>query len=205
MASVISPYGFRPVGTLTGPYNGQIRKYKISGNSTNTIFTGDLVSYDGTNAGCVVREAGTSTSKPLGVFMGCEFTNPSTSQLVQSPFWPNNGATDAYAFVADNPFLVMQVQSAGSVALTNYNKNVAISTYAAGDTKYGISKVTVGASPATTGSLPLRIIGFVNGPDSAPGDLYTDLLVTFNIGSHVAGTTGIQVGQGHALLIGAGI
>lgn len=205
MASVASPYGFRPVGTLTGPYNGQIRKYKISGNSTNTIFQGDLVSYDGTNAGCVVREAGTATSKPLGVFMGCEFTNPTTNQFLQSPYWPNNGATDAYAFVADNPWLVMQVQSAGSVALTNFNKNVAISTYAAGSTLTGISRVTVGSSPATTGTLPLRIIGFVNGPDSAAGDSFTDLLVTFNTGSHVTGTTGIQVGQGHALLIGAGI
>lgn len=205
MASVASPYGFRPVGTLTGPYNGQIRRYRISSASTNTIFQGDLVSYDATNAGCVVREAGTATSKPLGVFMGCEFTNPTTGQLLQSPFWPNTGATDAIAFVADNPFLVMQVQSAGSVAATNWNKNVAISTYVAGDTRFGISKVTVGSSPAVTGSLPLRIIGFVNGPDSAPGDLFTDLLVTFNIGSHVAGTTGIQVGQGHALLIGAGI
>lgn len=205
MASTQSPYGFRPVGTLTGPYNGQIRRYRISSASTNTIFTGDLVSYDATNAGCVVREAGTATSKPLGVFMGCEFTNPTTGQLLQSPYWPNNGATDAIAFVADNPFLVMQVQSAGSVAATNWNKNVAISTYVAGDVKFGISKVTVGASPTTTGSLPLRIIGFVNGPDSVPGDSYTDLLVTFNIGSHVAGTTGIQVGQGHALLIGAGI
>ncbi len=180
MAAVASPYGFRPVGTLTGPYNAQFRKMKIASGAASSIFTGDLVKCDAT--GTVVLENGTATALPVGVFMGCEFTNPTTGQKLQSPYWPGGTvAADAYAFVFDNPFGVFQVQANGAIAQADLFENIAIATYAAGDTKFGLSKVVVDAATnATTNTLPLKIIGFVDGPDSAPGDNFTDILVTYN-------------------------
>lgn len=180
MASVASPYGFRPVGTLTGPYNAQFRKVKIASGYATAIFTGDLVKCETT--GTVILENGTATALPVGVFMGCEYTNPVTGQLLQSPYWPaSTVAADAYAFVFDNPFAVLQVQASGAIDQIDLFENIAISTYAAGDTKFGLSKVTVNhTTNATTNTLPLKIIGFVDGPDSRPGDAYTDILVTYN-------------------------
>lgn len=183
MSSTATPYGFKPVGVLTGPYNAQFRKFKIASGYATAIYTGDLV--EPVNDGTVALENGTTAATPLGVFMGCEYTNPVTGQKLQSPYWPaSTVASDAYAFVFDNPFGVLQVQSAGSIAQTSLFNNVAISTYAAGSSAFGISRVTVGSSPATTNTLPFRIIGFVEGPDSAVGDAFTDLLVTYNFGMH---------------------
>jgi hypothetical protein len=198
MAGSATPYGFKPVGTLTGPYNGQFRKYKIAASSA-AIYQGDVVKC--VNDGTVTVDTGTTTAKPLGIFMGCEFTNPTTNQFVQSAYWPNNAATDAYAFVADNPFLVMQVQAAGPLTQTHCFNNVAISTYVAGSSTFGISRVTVGTTPATTGTLPVRIIGFVNGPDSVIGDAFTDVLVCWNL---IAQTT-FDGTTGHALFSAVGI
>ena len=180
MASVASPYGFRPVGVLTGPYNAQFRKVKIASGYATAIYTGDLVRCETT--GTVILENGTSTALPVGVFMGCEYTNPITGQKLQSPYWPaSTVAADAYAFVFDNPFGVLQVQANGAIPQADLFENIAISTYLAGDAKFGLSKVTVDAGTnAITNTLPLKIIGFVDGPDSAPGDAYTDILVTYN-------------------------
>lgn len=180
MASVASPYGFRPVGTLTGPYNAQFRKIKIASGYGTSIFSGDLVKCETT--GTVILENGTTTALPVGVFMGCEYTNPVTGQLLQSPYWPaSTVAADAYAFVFDNPFAVLQVQADGAIAQADLFENIAIAGYVAGDTKFGLSKVKVdSAQNAVTNTLPLKIIGFVDGPDSRPGDAFTDILVTYN-------------------------
>jgi hypothetical protein len=37
----------------------------------------------------------------------------------------------------------------------------------------------------------VKIIDFVDGPDSAVGDDYTDVLVMFNVGHQLLNTTGI--------------
>jgi hypothetical protein len=62
----------------------------------------------------------------------------------------------------------------------------------AGSTAIGTSKNTVGISTAaTTATLPLKIVDFVDGPDSAVGDEFTDVLVMFNVGHQLLNTTGI--------------
>lgn len=181
MASVASPYGFKPVGTLTGPYNAQFRQMKIADGYTTAIFSGDLVKCETT--GTVILENGTATALPVGVFMGCEYTVTATGQRVQAPYWPGSGGTDIVAYVFDNPFGVLQVQANGAIAQADQFENIAITTRPnpGGSVATGISRVTVDAATnATTNTLPLKIIGFVNGPESAPGDAFTDIIVTYN-------------------------
>jgi hypothetical protein len=48
-----------------------------------------------------------------------------------------------------------------------------------------------GSSIATTNTLPLRIIDFVDGPTSAVGDEFTDVIVKFNAGHQYSNTTGV--------------
>ena len=56
----------------------------------------------------------------------------------------------------------------------------------------GNSKNSVdGSTAATTATLPLKIIDFVDGPDSEVGDEFTDVLVMFNVGHQLLNTTGI--------------
>lgn len=186
MSATATPYGLRPVGTLTGPYNAQFRKFKIASGYATSIFTGDVVLP--VSDGSVAKDTGTATATPLGIFVGCEFTNPTTGQKLQAPYWPaSTVASDAVAFVVDNPYIVFQAQSAGSLAQTTLHNNVAL-VQNAGSTAFGLSRVTVGATPAVTATLPVRIIGFVDGPTSAVGDAFTDVLCIWNFGMHVYNT-----------------
>jgi len=66
------------------------------------------------------------------------------------------------------------------------------SVQTAGSTSIGTSKNTVDISTtATTNTLPVRIIDFVDGPNSAVGDSYTDVIVKFNAGHLYDNTTGL--------------
>ena len=70
-------------------------------------------------------------------------------------------------------------------------KNVGV-IQTAGSSVFGISKNAIdGSTAATTNTLPLKIIDFVDGPDSAIGDSKTDVLVMFNVGHQLLNTTGI--------------
>jgi hypothetical protein len=65
-------------------------------------------------------------------------------------------------------------------------------TQTAGSTSIGTSKNTVDISTtATTNTLPIRIIDFVDGPNSTVGDSYTDVIVKFNVGHLYDNTTGL--------------
>jgi hypothetical protein len=76
------------------------------------------------------------------------------------------------------------------LAQTNLGNNAAI-VQTAGSTAIGTSKNSLNASTAdTTNTLPLRIVAFVDGPDSAVGDAYTDVIVKFN-NHQLTNTTGV--------------
>jgi hypothetical protein len=149
------------------------------------IFTGDFVKL--VNTGTVEKSDITTAivAGTCGIFMGCAYTDPTTGQFTHSAQWPaSNAATDAVAYVADDPDLLFQMQGDGAMTQTDLGNNAAaIST--AGSTAIGRSKNAVDAdSAATTNTLPLRVIDFVDGPDSAVGDAYTDVIMTYAPTSH---------------------
>jgi hypothetical protein len=88
------------------------------------------------------------------------------------------------AYVLDDPDAVFRMQANGSLAQTTLGNNIAV-TQTSGSTSIMRSKNSVTASSAaTTNTLPLRILEFMNGPDSAVGDAYTDVLLTYVSGMH---------------------
>ena len=129
---------------------------------------------------------------PIGVFLGCSYTDPSTGQTTFNQYYPaSTAADDIMAYVASDPFLIMQMQSDEALDQDDLGKNVAV-IQTAGSTSIGTSKNAVDGSTAnTTNTLPLKIIDFVDGPDSAIGDAKTDVLVMFNVGHQLLNATGI--------------
>jgi len=76
------------------------------------------------------------------------------------------------------------MQSDEALIQSDLGNNVGV-VQTAGSTDIGRSKNALdGSTAATTATLPLRIVEFVNGPDSAVGDAFTDALVFFNFGDH---------------------
>ena len=194
MASTASPMGARPVGSLvSAAYNAKITHYKINNAYGTDIFYGDFVKWADNNPNTTIqKDTGTTSLTPIGVFLGCSYTDPSTGQTTFNQYYPaSTAADDIMAYVASDPFLIMQMQSDEALDQDDLGKNVAV-VQTAGSTSIGTSKNAVDGSTAnTTNTLPLKIIDFVDGPDSAIGDAKTDVLVMFNVGHQLLNATGI--------------
>ena len=194
MASSATPMGARPVSSLVScAYNAKITHYKIKNAYGTSIFYGDFVKWADDNPNTTIqKDTGTATLTPIGVFLGCAYTDPTTGQFTTNQFYPASiAADDIVAYVASDPFVVMQMQSDETLGQDDLGKNVAV-VQTAGSTSIGTSRNAIDGSTAnTTNTLPLKIIDFVDGPDSAIGDSYTDVLVMFNVGHQLLNTTGI--------------
>jgi hypothetical protein len=190
MANTATPYGLRPVNLVGGrAFAGATRKLPIESGYSTSIFFGDVVKM---SSGYIVKDTGTSTATPIGVFMGCSYMDATYGwtfrQMWTASTIPQANAQPALtvapqAFICDDPFAVFQIQANGSVALTQIGNNAAL-VQGSGSTTTGDSAVSANATTASTNTLPLRIIDFVRGPNSSPGDSYTDLLVQWNFGMH---------------------
>ena len=187
MATSATPNGAEPINTLSasGSYNGKVRHIKIASGYGTAIFYGDFVKL--VAAGTVEKAAVTTAvvAGTVGIFVGCSYTDPSTNQLTFNQQFPaSTAASDIMAYVVDDPKLVFKMQADEAIAQTGLGNNVsAVST--AGSTSIGRSKNALdGGSVATTNSLPLRVLEFVEGPNSTVGDAFTDCLVTYLPLSH---------------------
>jgi hypothetical protein len=192
MATTAAPYGFRPVNTIGGrPFSGSTRLMKIGSAYGTNIFNGDIVSVN--SSGNIIKVTatgadGTTNAFPagvIGIFLGCTYTDPNLKYKVFKQYWPSGTvATDAYAYVSDDPNVLYQAQANGSLDQTALGDNLCV-VQTAGSTITGDSAVALNASSINTSTfLPFRVVEFVNGPFSAVGDAYTDVIVRFNFGIH---------------------
>jgi hypothetical protein len=192
MATSAAPTGAEPVGTLSasGSFTGKVRHIKIASGYGTAIFYGDFVKL--VSSGTVEKDTGTTSLTPVGVFMGCSYTDPSTNQKTFNQTFPaSTAASDIMAYVLDDPNVLMLMQGDATLAQTTLGNNVAV-VQTAGSTTIGRSKNAVDSSTvATTNTLPLRIVDFVDGPTSTVGDAFTDVIVKFNVGHIYVNTTGI--------------
>ena len=193
MSSSATPYGARPVGTLSasGSFTGKVRHYGIASGYGTAIFYGDFVKL--VAAGTVEKDTGTTSLTPVGIFLGVSYTDPNTSQKTFSQFYPaSTAADDIQAYVLDDPNVLFEMQADGSAAVTNIGNNVAV-VQTAGSTSIGTSKNAIDISTAatTTATLPVRIVDISPKSDNASGDSFTDLVAKFNAGHIMDNTTGI--------------
>ena len=193
MATTAAPYGFKPVNLIGGtPYAGSTRQIKIASGYASNLYNGQIVriATDGTIALMVNlgSAADVFLAGTVGVFVGCTYTDPTLKYKLNSQYWPTGTvASDAMAYVVDDPNAVFQVQSAGSLAQADLGANVplnAVQSTTTGSTTTGNSNPAVSATTAATTLISLRIVDFVNGPFSTVGDAYTDVLVKFNPVAH---------------------
>ena len=93
MANKDAAFGLRPAHMMGGaPYSGGQSRYRIANNQSGAIFQGDLVKQ--LTGGTVSRAAASSTVPVVGVFNGCRYTDPTTSEQVFSNYYPGSIAAD---------------------------------------------------------------------------------------------------------------
>lgn len=190
MASVAAPYGLRPINLIGGqPYAGSTRMLPIASGYATNIFNGDIVAVATNGTIVKVTEVGSNAAPfpagTVGVFVGCEYTDPNLGYLLQSQYWPaGTVSADARAIVVDDPDALFQVQASGSLVQADLHKNFPV-VQTAGSTATGNSKVALdAANGATTATIAFKVVDFVDGPDSQVGDDFTDVIVKFNPSSH---------------------
>ena len=176
--TVAAPYGLKPINLIGGQvFAGSTRLLKITNNYATDIFYGDVVKT--VAGGTVEKDVGEATATPVGIFLGCVYTNPSTKQKTYAQYWPGGTtASDVYAYVADDPDVLFKaVMVAGTtedgngltvafLGQTMVGSNAEL-VQNAGSTTTGDSKVGIysAAGNTTTASLPIRVVDVV--PDTA--------------------------------------
>lgn len=183
MSTTAAPYGLIPVKKVGGqPYVNASNTYKIASGYATSIFNGDVVKL-ASPGGTVQKDTGTTTATPIGVFVGCSYTDP-VYGLTFRNYWPaSTVAADAVAYVVDDPDVIFKIQGDGLGTIygqESIGTNAAL-VQTAGSTVTGKSAVALDSSTvATTAALPLKIVGFDRSPLNALTDTYVDFYVIFN-------------------------
>lgn len=185
--SVSAPYGLIPVNLIGGQvFAGSTRSIPMASGLSTVIYFGDVVKLLST--GLLDKDTGTTTATPVGVFLGCSYTDPTFGKTFRQYYPGSITASDIVAFVSDDPDQLFKAAvcssgtTIGSVARTAVGENASL-LQNAGSTITGNSKVAVNATTATTNTLPLRVIDVVPETQSSAG-AYTEVIVKWNAGMH---------------------
>ena len=187
--TVSGPYGLKPVNLIGGQvFAGATRQIPIASAYDTNLLNGDLVKI--VSSGTLEKDAGTTTATPVGVFLGCRYTDPNLGYELYSQYFPaNTVADDIVAYVADDPDQLYKVAVvSGTTVIAGVGRTVVGNNMSlvqnAGSTQSGNSKVAVlSTSAATTNTLPIRVIDVVAETATA-ADTYVELIVKFNWGMH---------------------
>lgn len=188
--SVSSPYGLSPINLIGGQvFAGSTRLIPIATNSSTAIYYGDVVKLSG---GYLAKDTGTTAATPVGVFLGCTYTDPVYGKTFRQYYPGTTNISDIQAYVLDDPDALFKVAvvtaynstTIGYVGRDAVGKNVILAQNT-GSTITGNSKVAVDDTTATTSTWPVRIVDVV--PETAlagnPGS-YTEVIVKWNQGMH---------------------
>jgi len=196
MANVNKAFGLRPLGKVGSNYNSDGNtQYSIASGTTDAIFQGDTVTFNvsaGASTGFIIK-ATPGAANILGVFIGCEYTDPTTSKTTFKNYYPGSvAASDIVAFIVDDPYAQFLVQASGVAGVTAIGRNADLVQTVAGNTTTGVSGLEL--STGTLGSasaLNVKVIGVTADPSNS--DLtaaYADLIVTINEHLYKAPTAG---------------
>jgi hypothetical protein len=187
--SVDSPYGLIPINLIGGQvFAGATRQIPIATNSSTAIFYGDVVTL--ASSGTLAKDAGTSAATPVGVFLGCSYTDPVFGKTFRQYYPGTTNIADVMAYVQDDPdalFKVAVVSSGTTIGTVTRSAvgNNAVLVQNPGNTITGNSKVALSATTNTTSTWPVRVIDVVpeTSPAGNPGS-YTEVIVKWNQGMH---------------------
>jgi hypothetical protein len=200
--NVSAPYGYKPVNLIGGQvFSGSTRMYPISYGYNTNLFYGDPVTL---SSGFIVSQASavSTTNTIVGIFLGCNYTDPATKQKRFSQYWPANTlAGDAVAVVCDDPdtvFKTVAVAGASSTTVSSASallvgQNMAGTTLTtSGSTSSGDSASGVVAAAANASGGGFRVLGLVT-------DTQIPTSATYVSGGAPAATSvvvsGLTVGQ----------
>lgn len=197
MANTSKVFGFKLVGTTRGgPHTARVREYFVPSSDGTAIYVGDAVKSGGTadSATGVATIAQAAAGDTLrGVVVG---VNPIKGVAVGSENLNRQyrpASTAMYVLVCDDPDAIFETQEdavGGTLPLTAVGENADL-IVGSGSTGTGLSGMQLDTSThATTNTLALRILQFVERVDNAPASANAKVLVKINK-HELTSTTGV--------------
>lgn len=190
--AVTAPYGLEPINRLDGmPYAGATRLIPIASTYNTAIYNGDIVrvAAGGTIEKSTVTSnaTGAAANNTVGVFVGVQYVN-TQGQTVQAQYYPGNvAATNAVAYVVDDPNAVFKVavtlsnsaMSNTTIAAVGTNVAAVQGTGSSTTGNSGVSVLQPTGSAGNASALPFRVIAVV--PETAVNaTAYREVIVKFN-------------------------
>lgn len=187
--TVAGPYGLVPINLIGGQvFAGATRQIPIAANSATAIFYGDVVKLN--SDGTLDKDTGTNAATPVGVFLGCSYTDATFGKVFRQYYPGGLSVSDIEAYVQDDPdalFKVAVVSTGENISHVNRTAvgNNAVLVQTAGSTATGNSKVAVSSTTGTTSTWPVRVVDVIEETTTAgnPGS-YTEVVVKWNAGMH---------------------
>lgn len=192
MPNLSRPSGLKVAKSVVGgSAKGQIETYSIPASDATAVFVGDIVKLAGSadaNGVATVARLAANTDLPLGVVVGFVYdpTNLNTPSQYRA------ASTARQVLVSVDPTTVYEVQATGTTVVGDVGLNAGV-TFTAGSSSTGISGMELDATTkATTATLPLKILGWVQRPDVDTADgSNMKVHVLLNTAALSGGTAGI--------------
>lgn len=187
--SVTAPYGLLPINLIGGQvFAGATRQIPIALNSSTAIFYGDVVKLE--TSGTLGKDTGTNAATPVGVFLGCSYTDPVFGKTFRQYYPGTTNITDVMAYVQDDPDALFKVAVVSATTVISYANRTSVGNNAVmvqntGSTITGNSLVAVSSTTGTASTFPLRVVDVIAETANAgnPGS-YTEVIVKWNQGMH---------------------
>ena len=212
MANANRPSGFTPVGYLNGSqWTGQSRLYAIAASYGTALYIGDpCISAGSADAwGIPTIAIGAGSGALRGVIVGLYNTGQTTAPSpggvsvgsilnANITYRPASDVNVWYAAVADDPNIIFQIQEESNgtqLAATEIGLNqISLSAAGNGYISGWLLRSATGATPNTTATLQLRLLGLAQVPGATNVfGAYAKHLVQINVHElgHGTGAAGV--------------
>ena len=160
-------FGMVPLRKVGSNYNSTAQsQYDIANATASNIFHGDLVKI----ANGYITPIATTTDYAVGVFVGCEYTDPVSKQPTFSHYFPANTSIaigNPVGFVVDDPYATFMIQADASVTAGDINSQNFAVTLGSGSTVTGNSGFGIKAASRATATKAVRPIAMIDEPGNA--------------------------------------
>lgn len=179
MSSTSTPFGMSPIRHVNGKFLPPPRAIAggIASAYNANIFLGSPVKLLTTGLLAVAA----ANEDIVGVFAGCQFVPSATSLLTPQMNWVANAtyvAGTMVAYVWDDPGIIFEIQSSGSLAQAATGDQADFVNPGTGNSTTGLSTAQISTTLAGAGAqAQLRIVGLATRIDNEWGDAFTNVEV----------------------------
>lgn len=178
MSTLLSPSGLKPAFHPSGIVR-QLQGQIVSGHPTD-IFQFSPVAINA--AGFLIAAA--PTVRPIGAFMGVEWTATDGRRRVGNRWEAATVGTDIVAYYTEDPYMVYEIQANATLAIASIGQQYDW-TALAGNVTTGLSSVSLDVASAAANA-GLRVVGLNPGADNIFGDAFPVVQVQISEHQYVA-------------------